>query len=235
MASESHRVLGLICLLLLIVTSACRQTTGQFTAPSDNKSSIIVENSTLQKIGNLPSTVQSIAPSDNKSSGNAENSTLPNIGNPSSTVKVGQQDNGIPVGPIIKIGILATDQINYGQVLNVEIVVSNHGDVVARNIHLYCRADPGGYFITQVMDQPFLALNADDEDVSLNDLNPGAQETVNFDIQSPQVSQILGEWTKYFHFDFTVAHDNGPESKVAVLTLSTGKDKMLVQTSGFAQ
>ena len=234
MTSESHRVFGLICLLLLLVTSACRQTTGQSIAPSDNKSSVIVENSTLQKIGNSPSTVQSIAPSDNKSSVNAENSTLPKISNPPS-VRMGQQDNGVPKGPIIKVVILAADQISYGQVLNVEIAVSNHGDVAARNIHLYCRADPGGYFITQVMDQPFVAPNADDEDVSLNDLNPGDQETVNFGIQSPQFSQIGGEWSQYFHFDFTIAHDNGPESNVAVVTLSTGKDKMLVQTSGFAQ
>lgn len=235
MASESYRAFALICLALLLIASACRQMIGLATSPSDNKPSVIVENGTIKKIGNSPGTVPPVAPSDNKSSATVENTTLPKPDNSPSTVSAAPQDNRAPTGPIIKVGVSTADQMGYGQTLNVEIAVANHGDVAVRNIHLYCKSDSGGAFIGEVVDRPFVVQDAGNEDISLDDLNPGDQEIVNFSIQSPQFSQIKGEWSQNFHFDFTIASDNTPASKVAVVTLSTRRDKILVQTSGFSQ
>jgi hypothetical protein len=140
-----------------------------------------------------------------------------------------------PAKPEILVGALSNDQLNYGQALPVMITVSNNGLETARNVHLYCRANPGGSFTMEVVDQPYVLRDADNEDITLDDLYPGTEQQVNFSIQAPQSQQIQGEWSHNFHFNFSLATDGMAESSVGSITLSTRQGKILVIKGSFTQ
>jgi hypothetical protein len=140
-----------------------------------------------------------------------------------------------PMQDGILVGAIVNDQLNFGQALNFMITVSNIGPETAKNVHLYCRANPGGSFMLDVIDQPYVLRDEDNQDVTLDDLYPGTQQQVNFSIQAPQSQQIPGEWSHNFHFNFSMATNGSAESSVGAITLSTRQGKILVIKSGFAQ
>jgi hypothetical protein len=133
----------------------------------------------------------------------------------------------------IRIGVIANDQLNFGQVLNFMVTVYNNGIDPVKNVHLFCRANPSGSFMVEVIDQPYVLRDENNQDVSLDDLYPGVQKQINFSIQAPMSRQIQGEWSHNFHFNFSIAADGSPESSAGVITLSTRQGKILVIRSGF--
>jgi len=141
----------------------------------------------------------------------------------------------VPAPARLLVSSIVADQVNYGQTLNIWMKVTNAGDMPARNVHLYCRANPGGFFIMQVADQPFVALDADNVDVCLDNVSPVDQKEINLFLQVPMRGQIEGEWSHNFHFDFSIANDGTPESHAGTITLSTRQGKILVQKSGFSE
>lgn len=138
-------------------------------------------------------------------------------------------------GPLIRADVASLSQFNYGQALNVEMTVENYGDAAAGNVHIFCRQSPAGYFYTTVADQPSVRLDANGQNVSLDNLATAGWKIIHFSIQSPLASQIKGEWSHKFYFDFTYSYEGFAESKLAAVVLSTRPGKILVDKSVFAR
>jgi len=138
-------------------------------------------------------------------------------------------------GPLIRADVASLSEFSFGQDLNVEMTVENYGDVTARNVLIFSRQSPAGYFYTVVADQPSVPLNANDQKVCLDDLAPAEWKIIHFSIHAPQSSQIKGEWSHKFYFNFAYSYDAAVEAKLAAVTLSTRPGKILVQTSVFAK
>jgi hypothetical protein len=138
-------------------------------------------------------------------------------------------------GPLIRADVASISEFSFGQDLNVEMTVENYGDVTARNVRIFSRQSPAGYFYTVVADQPSVPMNANDQRVGLDDLAPAEWKIIHFSIHSPQSSQIKGEWSHKFYFNFTYSFDTIAETKLAAVTLSTRPGKILVDTSVFAK
>jgi hypothetical protein len=134
-----------------------------------------------------------------------------------------------------EVKALTGDQVSFGQALNIAMTVTNASGADARNVHLLCRADPGGYFMVEVVDQPYVVRDENNQDVSLDEFAPGWQKDVNFSIQAPMSQLIPGEWSRNFHFNFFVSVDGGPEMSVGTITLTARQGRILVQKSGFAK
>jgi hypothetical protein len=138
-------------------------------------------------------------------------------------------------GPLIRADVASLSEFGFGQDLNVEMTLENYGDVAARNVQIFSRQSPRGLFYTVVADQPAVPLNATDQKVSLDNLAPAEWKIIHFSIHSPQSSQIKGEWSHKYYFNFTYSYDAVAEAKLAAVTLSTRPGKILVDTSVFAQ
>jgi hypothetical protein len=138
-------------------------------------------------------------------------------------------------GPQIRADVACLSELSFGQDLNVEVTVENYGDVAAKNVNVFSRQSPRGYFYTVVVDQPSIPLNANDQKASLDELAPAEWKVIHFSIHSPQSSQIKGEWSHKFYFNFTYSYDAVAERKLAAIILSTRPGKILVDTSVFAR
>jgi len=138
-------------------------------------------------------------------------------------------------GPLIRADVASLSEFSFGQDLNVEMTVENYGDATARNVRIFSRQSPAGYFYTVVANQPAIPLNANDQKVCLDNLAPAEWKIIHFSIHAPQSSQIKGEWSHKFYFNFTYSYDAVAEAKLAAVTLSTRPGKILVQTSVFAR
>ena len=141
-----------------------------------------------------------------------------------------------PTSEEAKIGVTAfvADRVEYGQALHIVMTVTNYGSIPVKNVHVFCNANPGGYFNIRVVDQPFVEMDRNNINISLDDFSPGSQKDMNLFLQAPMPGQILGEWSHSFHYDFTIKHDAATKSPVGTITLITRHGKILVQPSGFA-
>lgn len=131
-------------------------------------------------------------------------------------------------GPLIRAEIASLSQFNYAQALNVEMTVENYGDAAARDVNIYCRQNPTGYFYLTVPDQPSVAIDITRQKVSLGNMTPGDWKIIHFSIHAPLASQIKGEWSHKFYFEFTYSYDGMDEAKLANVVLSTKPGKILV-------
>jgi len=141
----------------------------------------------------------------------------------------------MPYESMIKVAAWSVDNLNYCQALYIVMNVTNFSDMPAKNVHLFCRAAPGGYFTVEVVDRAFVAHDMNNIDISLGDLPSGRQEDINLFIQAPKPGQILGEWSHNFNFNFAIAHDLSSESLAGTIILTTRHGKILVQKNGFDQ
>ncbi|MCX6006292.1 MAG: hypothetical protein NTZ34_03410 [Chloroflexi bacterium] len=135
----------------------------------------------------------------------------------------------------VEVTAIVADRVEYGQALHIIMTVTNNGDIPVKNAHLFCNANPGGYFVLRVVDQAFVEMDRNNIDISIDDLSPGSQKDINLFLQAPMPGQILGEWSHNFHYDFTIKHDVASKSPVGTITLITRHGKILVIKSGFAQ
>ena len=140
-----------------------------------------------------------------------------------------------PGESMIKVSAWSADNLNYCQALKIVMNVTNFSGMPAKDLHLFCRAAPGGYFAVEVVDRAFVAHDINNIDISLGDLPPGRQEDINLFIQAPPPGQILGEWSHNFNFNFAIAHDLTSESLAGTIILTTRHGKILVQKNGFDQ
>jgi hypothetical protein len=133
------------------------------------------------------------------------------------------------------VAAVAPDQINYGKTLNISLIVTNIGDIPAKNVRLYCNGKPGKLFNIYVIDQPFVEHQANKVAVYLDNLSSFNQKEINLFLQMPRHGQIEGEWSHKFNFDFSIVSDGIPESTIGTITLLTRLNKILVQKSGFSE
>ena len=108
-------------------------------------------------------------------------------------------------------------------------------DIPVKNVHLFCNANPGGYFTLTAVDQPFVQMDANNIDISIDDVSPGSHKEINLFLEAPMPGQIQGEWSHNFHYDFTIKHDVAPKSPAGTIILTARHGKILVQQTGFGQ
>jgi hypothetical protein len=152
-----------------------------------------------------------------------------------SQLKPASLNTPTPVESMIKVAAWSADNLNYCQALKIVMNVTNFSGMPAKNVHLFCRAAPGGYFVTEVVDRAFVTHDINNIDISLGDLPSGWQEDINLFIQAPKPGQILGDWSHNFNFNFAIAHDLSSESLAGTIILTTRHGKILVQKNGFDQ
>jgi hypothetical protein len=152
-----------------------------------------------------------------------------------SQLKPASLNTSAPVESMVKVSAWSANNLDYCQALKIVMNVTNFSGMPANNVHLFCRAAPGGYFIVTVVDRAFTAYDINNIDISLGDLPPGRQEDVIMFIQAPPPGQILGEWSHNFDYNFAIAHDLTPESLEGTIILTARHGKILVQKNGFDQ
>ena len=125
-----------------------------------------------------------------------------------------------PAPKIIGGGSIQTQGgISFGQQFNVIIMVFNVGDGSAQNVHLYCRANPGGLLLV-TPDQPFTPIAPYGVKITLGDMYPGDQKTVNFTMLSPTQAQINGGYGINLEINFTADYYNAQELPIGSITFS---------------
>ncbi|MGD0855302.1 MAG: hypothetical protein ABSA18_05805 [Dehalococcoidia bacterium] len=140
-----------------------------------------------------------------------------------------------PEEAMIEVTAIVADQVSYGQALNIVMTITNNGDIPVKNVHLFCNANPGGYFTLTAVDHPFVQMDANNIDISIDDVSPGSHKEINLFLEAPMPGQIQGEWSHNFHYDFTIKHDVAPKSPAGTIILTARHGKILVQQTGFGQ
>ena len=123
--------------------------------------------------------------------------------------------------PDITATATAPGLIDYGQVFDIIITVSNNGNSPAKNLYLYCRANPSGYFATLNADRPKVCMLTGGFFLDMGDLYPGEKGDATVIFQAPRKSQIDNLRSKDFEVNFTSTYDNSRIEKHIGSTILT--------------
>jgi hypothetical protein len=136
-------------------------------------------------------------------------------------------------GDNIIVATIVPSQVYFGQSFMIKIFVNNFGSVPLQNVHLHCKVNPGNSFVISGVDQPFIVADANNVNIALDDLLPGAQKELNITVEVPALSRITTDRTRTYCMEFTKSCSWSPETYAGSVNISAGHGKLLVETAGF--
>lgn len=104
--------------------------------------------------------------------------------------------------PHLKATATVPEFIDYGQVFNEVITVTNEGSVPIKNLRVFCRANPSGYFSLIASDRPEACMLTGGCYLDLGDLNPGEETTATLTERAPTEAELQAT-PKDFKFMYT--------------------------------
>jgi hypothetical protein len=116
--------------------------------------------------------------------------------------------------PNIKATATVPEFIDYGQVFNEVITVTNEDSRPVTNLRAFSRANPAGYFSIRGADRPKVCMLTGGCYLDLGDLNPGEETTVTVTLKAPIRSDLHAKPTD-FEFIYT-ATCNGSNSEINI-------------------
>lgn len=140
-----------------------------------------------------------------------------------------------PVKPQLTATVIIAPQIGFCRNFNFHVSVINYGNAPAKDVHLYFRQFPGGFFTLMNIDQTSTPIAKYAEDIALGNINANEQREINFVVSVPLQTKLNADWSRRFYFNFTSSFNHTPEEILGSIMFLANKEKIIVQKSGFTQ
>ncbi len=140
-----------------------------------------------------------------------------------------------PEVPSVNVSPIYPGSLSFSQVFDINVALSNYGHATAQDVNLFYRAGPRGLIQILNIDQWSSAINTDEYQVSLDNIQPGDQAVANFRLQAPSREQTGVDWHQQIQIDFIVRYFGSPAVNAGSIIFKMQYGRLVLSQQGFSQ